>query len=357
MTTATAVETCRICEREHRQGIGGTDMAAILGLTPYRNALDVFHNHTRPDQYLDEEEESIDLLRGRELERKIASWYYNETGDRGRAWPGGFVTHPDYPAFVCHPDQELFSNESHGPGVLEIKAPRASVFSRVYERGLRQSEVVQLQLYAAVTRRPYVAFAYGNLEHSAGPVLPIQAEADEGLGQFLLDVGQRFWDECVVPRIPPDPDEWKLIADPDAPDFTPTEGERVDVDDADGAERARLLLDAQRVKKDAEDLVKMRKQALDEWFEEHPENDRVRFPGVARVTLVKNQGRVTFSRDALEGHRPIDRDKLYHWLKTGVALVDPEDHEEILASLELDLSEFERQGGGYKYVLANPDTE
>ena len=359
------MKECKICGREHRRGIGGTTMGMILGLVKWGgtryNALDAYHRLTR--EMHDEEIESIDKFRGHHMEPDIAEWYFEETGRRGRAWPGGWCEHPDYPAFVGHPDFEIFGDEDapeavRDSGILEVKAPRSGTFTRVYEQGLRQSEIVQLQTYLAVTRRSWGAFAFGNLEHEAGPMLPVVVESDPTLADFILEIGQRFWDSHVATRTPPDPDEWKLWEDPDMPTVMETTGEVKKVeDDPELADMAQGVIEAKRLKKEAETMYDERKNALQAYIEDRFDTDRILVPGVAKLTIVRNAGRSTFSRRALEGHRPIDRDKLYNWLlteeggwRTGALA------ETICDELELDLDEFERQGSPYSYLLPTAKT-
>lgn len=346
--------TCRICGQEHRVGIGGSTMAAILGLSNWKNALDAYHGLTRPDElYSDEEPESIDLFRGNALEAQIGEWYGEETGDVVEPW-GGWVEHPDFPAFVGHPDFRILDGAGETVGVLEVKAPRSSVFQRVYEQGLRQSEIVQLATYIAIAGLDRGAFAYGNLEHDAGPVLPVQPEYDPKLGAFLLEVGQRFWDEHVVPRVPPDPDDWRLIEDPDAPTIVETTGERIEVDDPELVDAATRALEAKDLEARGEELCDKAKAEIAAIMKRLG-TDRVDVPGVARLTIVRNAGRSTFSESALRGHRPIDRDKLWKWMRENGPDAFARGHDEELDAwlddLALDVDQFKRQGAPYSYVL------
>lgn len=361
---------CRICGREHRRGLGGTTMAMILGLVEWSgtryNALDAYHRMTR--EMHDEEIESIDKFRGHHMEPDIAEWYFEESGRRGRAWPGGYCEHPDYPAFIGHPDFEIFSDDSvpneaiRGPGILEVKAPRTRTFTRVYEHGLRQSEVVQLQTYLAITRRSWGAFAFGNLEHEAGPMLPVVIESNPDLAEFILEVGQRFWDTHVVPRVPPeDPAEWQLWEDPEMPTVLETTGEvRKVEDDPELAEMARGVVEAKALKKEGEEFYEERKTALQAYIEDRYDTDRILVPGVAKLTIVRNAGRSTFSRSALEGHRPIDRDKLWKWMRENgpdtFARGEDGNLDAWLSEMELDLAEFIRQGRPYSYLLPTEKT-
>lgn len=355
--------TCPICGHQHRRGIGGSMMSQILGLSQWGNALDAYHALTRPDAlYADEEIQSIDLFRGNALEPEIGPWYTEETGEPVRPWEG-CVEHPDYPAFMGHPDYAILDADGEVVGIMEAKAPRAWRFAQVYEHGLRMSETVQLQTYAAIARIGKAAFGFACLEHEAGPLLPVPLPVDKELGGFLLEVGQRFWDEHVVPRVPPDPEEWKVIQDPDAPAAVETQGEREDVtDDQELTELLRATMEAQELEKRGKAMAAERKQALQSLMEDRCNTDRIRVPGVAKVTVVRSAGRSSLSRRALEGHRPIDRDKLWRMVtEDGVdRLRDAaaaEDLDTVLSDLELDLDAFERQGCPFSYPLITPEKQ
>lgn len=365
---------CPICGEDHRRGIGGTMMGMILGLVEWGgvryNALDAYHRLTR--DAFDPGVDSIHKWRGNFLEPHIAEWYEEETGsivsefglaarEEDVGWHTFWAEHPDFPAFVVHPDR-IATDSMRGRRVLEIKAPSRQVFQRVYEEGLRKAEVVQLQTYQAVLRLNRGSFAFGSTEHEAGPLLPFDLDLDPKLGEFLLEVGQRFWDEHVEPRIPPDPEEWKLLPDPfyeilDRPGVVET------VDPAEGKELAALAeagLEAKRLKKEAAENYEAKKTQLQALVERDYESDKVLLPGVARLSIVRSGGRESFSKRALEGHRPIDRDKLFRMIREeGVdRLRDATTEEaldEVLEDLALDLDSFNRQGNPYSYILVNPN--
>lgn len=365
---------CPICGKDHPRGIGGTMMAMILGLVEWQgvryNALDAYHRLTRDawDAGID----SIHQWRGNFLEPHIAEWYEEETGkpvfeftdfpgDRPEGWMDGWARHPDFPAFVIHPDRLVGET---GRKVLEIKAPSRQVFQRVYEEGLRKSEVVQIATYQTVLRLEEGAFAFGSTEHEAGPLLQFDLPLDPDLGDFLLEIGQRFMDEHVTPRIPPDPEEWKLIPDPffeilDRPGVL----EKVEPEDwPEVTDMARNLLEAKELRKKAEESYEAKKTQLQAFLEREFESDKILIPGVARLTIVRSEGRSSFSKRALEGHKPIDRDALFRMIREeGVdRLRDARTEEEldaILDEMTLDLDQFNRQGNPYSYLLPNPHSD
>lgn len=347
--------------RDRQRGMGGTDMARILGVHPSgEDALDVYFEKTRPiDPGAPEPPPNIHQLRGRVSEATIAGLYFEKTGRRGRKAPAVF-THPDFPAFRCHLDYEIFADPTREPewtrgtGVMEVKAPTASVFARIYDRGMRLSETVQVQTYTAVSRRTWGSFAFGNLEHSAGPVLPGDVKADPQLGAFLLEVGQRFWDEHVVPRIPPDVTEWSgLLQDPDTPPVLEAAGTLEVVEDDAAVSLVTRALDAADLRRQANALWSDASGKLQAWMEgRDPRTDRIEVPGLGKTTIVRSLGRKTFREDTLRAARPISRDDFVAWVTAdpGTFRNPTEDVEALADALALDLEMFVKTGDPYAFV-------
>jgi predicted phage-related endonuclease len=339
-----------------QRGIGGSDIPTLLGLRPGANALDVYHSKTRP---IDESSSlsGIDIERGNALEDQAREFYWRHTGRKGRNVKKP-IGHPDYPAFKCHLDFEIFADDNRpaelrGPGIGETKCPRAFVMRKIADHGMRRSELLQGLTYAAVSRRSWAGFNYFSWEYDGGPTLPIDVPANTRLGKFLLETGQRFWDDHVAKRVPPDPDEWNLLgkdvaADVDEHAVRQSTGKLVPIDDEEFASVADQMMELGDLKKQAEAGYKAAGEDLQRWIEENVDSDRIIVPGVGKVTVVRSEGRSSFSVSAIEGHRPIDRDKLYKWLlETGT----PTDKvEELLAGLELDIGQYRRQGEPYSYV-------
>lgn len=103
-----------------RRGIGASESAAVLGISPWKTPLALWADKVQPDL---EEEERDDVLfkRGRRLEPLVAEDFRERTGlsvlDHGRyslAW------HGEIPHLYATLDREVRHPE-WGPGVLEIK--------------------------------------------------------------------------------------------------------------------------------------------------------------------------------------------------------------------------------------------
>lgn len=353
----TETTLCRICGKVHPRGLGGTAMGRIFGLVPKTNALDVYHALTRPQ--LTDDEVSIDLMRGKALEDMARDHFWARTGWKGRA-TRDVSTHPDFPAFQCHTDFMIFADpERQWEGkpapewmleqaVGETKAPRSSTVQRILDEGMRQSELLQAYTYAAVNRREWACMNYFTLEHEAGPCIPVPIQVKPDMAAFLLENGQRFWDEHIVPRVPPDPTEWELLAKEGMPPLPELSGDRITVEDAAVVELAREVLDARDLKARGEELYRTKVGAMLEAVTALG-HQRIEVADVGNFSVVTKAGTVTFSKDSLATARPLDWDLARAFLLemgTDAPVVDG-----LLAGMELDLTRFERRGDPSRYLL------
>jgi hypothetical protein len=369
----------RFLEVRQASGIGSSE---LLG-TPDRDgnierpglfdggALDVYHAHTRPitDEDVDSGRDSIDLLRGNLQEPIAVAYYFRTTGRRGRRVKAP-ATHPDYPGTSCSRDAIIFADEKRevwkrGTAPLEVKNPRSGGFHRLFEQGTSPAIVLQLQYQSAVTRSTWGSFAFCNLEHSAGPIIPVDIEADPVVGEWLLVNVSRFWVEHVVPRIPPDPAEWAQLLDKAPPVRTaPTSSKLITLDPvghADAVELAARLFELGALFKSAEEAKEEIQQRLDGWLRERfPAYSKFEIDQLGKITRIASKGRVTFDADALREHRPIDRDAFVRFLRefheddVDGRTFDDASIEELADSLALDVGRFNRQGAPYEYLRTYP---
>lgn len=352
---------CGICGSRHRRGLGGTALPRIFGLVPKTNALDVYHAYTRPPQPDEdrEERESIHILRGRTLEPMALPHFWAHTGWSGRA-AKGLSEHPDFPAFLGHRDFIIFADDKRlwkgeaapdwmkGTGVGETKAPSKPIVQKVIDEGLRQSELLQAYTYAAVERRSWACMNYFTLEHEAGPTIAIPVELPQDLGQFLLEAGQRFWDEHVVKRVPPDPDEWRLMAREDMPPLPVLgDGERLAVKDHAVVQLAQDALEARDLRKRGNELYDEKVSQLEAALVKLG-CKKFDIEGVGRFSIVQKEGGTSFQRKALRLARPLDWDLVRtHLLAQGMPIAEADGK---LAEMELDLARFERENDPSQYV-------
>lgn len=95
--------------------IGSSDVAAILGLSPYRTPYETWEVITGRTPPFEGNEHT---RRGEIMESAIAQLYKERTGQHLEVRPSGW-THPKYPYMVAHPDFVDI-----GGRLVEIKCPR-----------------------------------------------------------------------------------------------------------------------------------------------------------------------------------------------------------------------------------------
>jgi len=177
-----------------RTGVTGTDVAAILGLSPWRTAFDVWADKlgNAPPVVANE-----DMERGTFLEDGARRWYAHRTG--ARVVEPGTVVCPSNPLVIATPDGLAFlpSGEERA---LEIKMPSSAhgwgepgtdaVPDYYLPQGAWQMAALDVQrvdFFAVLDGKPRLYHVARDLEL-------------EGL---LVDEMQRWWRDHVVTGKPP----------------------------------------------------------------------------------------------------------------------------------------------------------
>ncbi len=89
-----------------RQGVTASEIAAILGLSPWQSAFSLYWAKTQGWQTEDNEL----LATGRHLEPAIADWFQLEHLDHWELRPAALYAHPDRPWQIATPDRLLYSS-------------------------------------------------------------------------------------------------------------------------------------------------------------------------------------------------------------------------------------------------------
>jgi len=109
---------------ERRKGIGGSDVAAILGLSQWKTPIDVYNEKVNNEYPI-----ATPRMRwGIRLENAIATEYKEQTGRKIRKCHK-IIRHKKYPFLLGNIDRVIISGNGYGPGILEIKtASEISVY-------------------------------------------------------------------------------------------------------------------------------------------------------------------------------------------------------------------------------------
>jgi len=181
--------------RERKNYLGGTDLAAIAGLNPYRTALDVYLDKTSSDT----REETNDAMRwGNLLEDVVAKEYAEVTGQKIEIEPNT-IYHPEYKFLGANIDRWVGDKEY----VLECKT---AGFNKNKEWGdsgtdqIPESYLIQCAFYASVCDVPKVDIAV----LIGGQDFRIYTyNRNKDLEDKIIKIGINFWHNHIEKRIPP----------------------------------------------------------------------------------------------------------------------------------------------------------
>ena len=333
---------------ERRKGIGGSDAGAVCGVDPYRTQLDVYLDKIGEGK---DRGENRHLQRGRKLEAIVADEYIARHPEDTLMAPQGVQIHPDHEWMLGNPDKIIASprHTKDGHGILEIKVPSRHVYDKIRLNGVPAYYVLQMQHYLAVTGLKWGTFAIFNADK--WELLLIDVERDDELIKALTKVEEKFWNEHVVPRKPPkDADKKEMRVE-----LPKVEGRLRDMSgNATFGAALDVYKQAQLRAKEAEEYQEAAKKHLLGVLHEEPgvyENEDY------RVYYTKVDGRKTFDKKALAGVRPLDRLKVAAELNEAIrdgdnfTMIATQIHS---GELDLDLSEFEKQGNDFLTLRVFP---
>lgn len=177
------------------QGIGGSDIAAIAGVSPWKTPLAVYLEKIGE---LGEAEENAPIYWGNVLEPIVAREYAKRHPDYQVRRVNAVLQHPETPYFLANIDREVRKAGAQ-PGVLEIKTTSAWMAGRWSEE-VPDWVTCQLQWYLGITGYTWgtVAVLIGGNDYRE-----IEQEANQEIIGYLQEIGRRFWEEHVLPRVPP----------------------------------------------------------------------------------------------------------------------------------------------------------
>lgn len=177
---------------ERRKGVGGSDVAAILGLSPWKTPYQVFLEKTSP-VILGKQSKEMDW--GKRMEPAIRQWYSDETG-RSVRLPEGVIFNEKYPHMLASIDG--FTDDKR---VVEIKTSRSRKgWGEPATNEIPDYYLLQCQHYLVVT-----AYEVADVPVSISGDAPCLYEipADKELQQMIIDACTDFWQRVVENNPPP----------------------------------------------------------------------------------------------------------------------------------------------------------
>lgn len=184
-------------EAVRRAGIGGSDVAAILGLDKYRGPRHVYEaKHGRCD-FVDSEAAEI----GRDIEDFIAALFSKRSGV-GITVPPGTLVHHEHSWMLANVDRYVLDASGRVAGPLECKN-RSEYQIADWEDGIPDAPALQCHWYMAVGgwKHGYVAALVGG-----NKLRWHRVERDEEMTGWLVDKIGAWFQRHVVEGVPPKAD-------------------------------------------------------------------------------------------------------------------------------------------------------
>lgn len=272
--------------------IGGSDVAAILGHSPYRTPMDVW---TEKMGQADPFEGNAHTRRGTRLEEVAAEEYTERTGIK-LARVNERISHPQHPFITARIDRRIVGQRA----LAEIKCPSLGSFSKLKRTGLGPDYICQMLLYLGLMefeRGEWILFCADQWE-----LQPMPIDADPSMYADIVERLVEFWERYVVPGIrPPATNE-----DVARLEFTRVEGTVALIDkshDADFIAAAQQLREAKALKAEA-DLLESESSAT---IKALATQVGVYVGPEFRLSLTETKGRASFDKESLKGAKPLDR--------------------------------------------------
>lgn len=184
-----------------RTGVGGSDIAAILGKSPWRSPIQIWASKVGLDEVTKDKDdkEPIRLRLGNELEPVVAKVLAEESGLVVERTPFTIARDPDRPTLICSPDGFAKSKDGD-PVLVELKTADSSK-AEEWEEGVPEDYVMQVNHNLGVTGlgMAFVGCLIGGTRDFRWAVV----ERDEGMIETLRDRALAFWEFVRTEQSPP----------------------------------------------------------------------------------------------------------------------------------------------------------
>lgn len=177
-----------------KDGIGGSEITAVLGLDPYQTPYSLWERKTgrRPSS-----PDNKFTRAGNYLEGAVAQMFQDETGLEVYAPKTKHYKHPEHNFLLGTPDR--FVSLKTGDAVLEIKTTQ----KRGIEKGnLPLNWYFQVQWYMGITGKKtgYIAWLSSGIDFDF-----VEVPFDQGIFESMVEQAIQFWTNHVLADVPPPP--------------------------------------------------------------------------------------------------------------------------------------------------------
>ena len=183
-----------------RKGIGGSDVGAVMGISPYKTARDVYFEKIGRTPDLTEEGNWVAMEVGKRLEALVAEIFSRKTGYR--VWQEKVMfQHPKYPFMVADIDY-FFETPDGVVGVLECKTGNVYGKDKWEDDAVPYHYELQCRHYMSVKNLD-IAYCACLFSNSESDFLYRKIDRDLDFEEVMIEQEEDFWTENVIPMKEP----------------------------------------------------------------------------------------------------------------------------------------------------------
>lgn len=177
---------------DRASGIGGSDIACILGIDPFRSEWDLWLEKSH-DPAWQPQEQTPPMLLGTLMEPVVAQLYEMNTGRRVQL-------HPNDDRTVWHPNGIMYAHidgyaygDPEGTGVFESKVPRSG---KDWAAGVPMYYETQARSYRLITGAPWIDVAALFRDNAEFQVFRLYA--DQAKDEAIVARVEDWWERRIV---------------------------------------------------------------------------------------------------------------------------------------------------------------
>lgn len=275
-------------------GIGGSDVAALLGISKWRTPLDVYRSKVEEPEEFD----NASMEWGRRLEPVIRQKYADTVGMAVQV-PEFMFRHPDHPFMIA--DVDGIREDGR---IVEIKTART-------QQGWGEEETDEIPDYYKTQVQHYMTVLGATscdvaVLIGASDFRIYTVEHDPELEALLIEAEKDFWENYVEPRIEPAPQSFEEMKQA-YPLSVPTIADASE----DCWQKAREL---SYIRAQLKDLESKEKELVAAVQAEMRNSEKLAYNGQIIATWKTSKPRVTFDKESFEKAMP---DLYQKYLKEG----------------------------------------
>ena len=177
--------------KRRQQYLGASEMAAVLGINPWKNGLDIYLEKVGQVEPF---EGNAATDRGQRLERAVLDWAADELGVKIKANQWRVHENKVHSATL---DAIILDRPTEA---MEAKTTRGGDWGTPGSDEVPEHVLVQCQHQCLVAdlETVWVPVLTGGLDFAL-----YRVDRNDKLIEIIKEKGERFWNEHVVPRIPP----------------------------------------------------------------------------------------------------------------------------------------------------------